>query len=529
MTVVGGTNLTVNGGVYQGETAWAQSGGGVLDLTPIPPYQWSVSMAANEGSTTHRNIPDVAAVACTTQGLYYYDRDSGVDTGGCGTSVSAPVWASFVALANQESAKLGYPSLGYINPLLYQIAQSSRYLSLFNDIATGSNGAPGYDAVNGYDLVTGWGTPKCALLNVLAPPPAAALVTVAATETQTGPTICMFGTGFTPEGEVRISYSGIPGRTAPIAGSGGPVLHDGWFGLTDTTEDLGSIDRLKCTAAQLAASVTVVATDGSHVATATLPAALWCPNGDVTSAGGGCGGCGPAGCGACPANEKTCGGTCCAPGESCAQSSPTPTCCPANETACGSGAAATCCPSGACVNGACCLGPIANGECCAGGFAAKVCGGQCCTGECTSNGGCCATGSGAVVCGAACCASVDVCLNSATSSCGTPTSATLFLGDPSTGQVLGQSGGPPVRISNQQEITVKGQAYDPGLVTLSVDKVGGVVLGTAQATGSNGGAAFSVLVTTGAFGPGAHSFVGWQTVGGTTLQASVPVTVEVIQ
>ena len=75
MTVVGGTELTLNATDYQSETTWNApldtdsglatfgGGGGVCSLVPIPSYQQSVNMAANGGSSVSRNIPDVSMVA----------------------------------------------------------------------------------------------------------------------------------------------------------------------------------------------------------------------------------------------------------------------------------------------------------------------------------------------------------------------------------------------------------------------------------------------------------------------------------
>ena len=54
--------------------------------------------------------------------------------------------------------------LGFINPTLYSIGQSSKYNSDFHDITSGNNNTDGqskfYYAVIGYDLVTGWGSMK---------------------------------------------------------------------------------------------------------------------------------------------------------------------------------------------------------------------------------------------------------------------------------------------------------------------------------------------------------------------------------
>jgi hypothetical protein len=287
------------------------------------------------------------------------------------------------------------------------------------------------------------------------------------------------------------------------------------------------------------------------------------------------------GIGACDSNETCCGGTCCGPNAACGDSALS-TCCPKADpvgcgdvtevtcfaagsqccgnlpNACPPGSACTnvtattasccppsqttsagaccarntcngqCCDSGTCLNGVCCIGAVANGVCC-GGLETAVCNGQCCTGACTSNGSCCATTSGSVVCGSACCSSGQVCLNASASTCGAPTQPTLILISPTTGVVFGESGGPVVNVTNSESITVKGEAFDPGLVTLSVDTTSGTVIATSTAVGANGAATFTVPITTAAFSSGAHALVGWQTVGGSTLQAVVSLHVTLLQ
>jgi hypothetical protein len=114
-----------------------------------------------------------------------------------------------------------------------------------------------------------------------------------------------------------------------------------------------------------------------------------------------------------------------------------------------------------------------------------------------------------------------VCLDASTSACGVATQPTIVLLDPGSHAVLGQSGGPTLEVTDQESIIVNGQAFDPGLVTLSVDSVSGTAFATATATGSAGAATFSVSTNTDAFSPGSHQLVAWETVGGTTLQASI--------
>ena len=118
-------------------------------------------MTANHGSTTRRNIPDVAL---TADGVYVI-ADNGVAYPGVGgTSCAAPLWAGFMALINQQAAAGGGLSpVGFINPAVYEIGQSANYSNCFHDITTGNNESPesptNFVAVAGDDLCTGWGTP----------------------------------------------------------------------------------------------------------------------------------------------------------------------------------------------------------------------------------------------------------------------------------------------------------------------------------------------------------------------------------
>jgi subtilase family serine protease len=154
VTAVGGTDLVTNGaaGSWSSETGWSGSGGGTsLHGIAIPNYQAisGVITSQNHGSTTLRNIPDVAAEANTD--------NFGCANGTCfntlgGTSLAAPTWAGFMALVNQQAALGGQAPVGFLNPPIYDNIRT------LHDITSGSNG--GETAVTGYDLVTGWGSPS---------------------------------------------------------------------------------------------------------------------------------------------------------------------------------------------------------------------------------------------------------------------------------------------------------------------------------------------------------------------------------
>jgi kumamolisin len=167
---VGGTDLTTASaaGAWQSETAWVDSGGGISpDSIAIPSWQQlsGVINSSNKGSTTLRNGPDVSANANFT---YYVCADQTTCTANeyGGTSFAAPLWAGYIALANQQAVANGKPTLGFINQALYSIGVSSSYDTDFHDITSGTSGS--YSAVTGYDLVTGWGSMNGAnLINAL--------------------------------------------------------------------------------------------------------------------------------------------------------------------------------------------------------------------------------------------------------------------------------------------------------------------------------------------------------------------------
>jgi subtilase family serine protease len=179
ITIVGGTTLTTttSGGPWSSEITWNDgthsSTGAISSSYPIPIWQQGINISNNGGSTTMRNVPDVAMVANDIFSI----SDNGQTNADAGTSFAAPLWAGFVALVNQQAAENGQPPAGFINPAIYAIGKSSNYSACFHDITLGNNTnslcPTNFFAVPGYDLCTGWGTPVGqALINALATPDA---------------------------------------------------------------------------------------------------------------------------------------------------------------------------------------------------------------------------------------------------------------------------------------------------------------------------------------------------------------------
>ncbi len=182
ITLVGGTTLAMNGSgsSYKSETVWnwyssgegSDGGGGGVNFNnvPIPSYQNGINLTAAHGSSTLRNVPDVAMNADNV----FVVADNGLTGEVGGTSAASPLWAGFLSLVNQQAQSLGNPPMGFINPAIYALGESANYTANFHDITVGNNTnlvvATNYFAVPGFDLCTGWGTPNgLALIKSLTP------------------------------------------------------------------------------------------------------------------------------------------------------------------------------------------------------------------------------------------------------------------------------------------------------------------------------------------------------------------------
>jgi hypothetical protein len=158
VVAVGGTSLYVDAsGNYQSESAWSGSGGGISQLESQPSYQTG---NVNGTSSTRRTVPDVSMEADPNTGVYVLDSYNGgwMEVGG--TSLSCPMWAGLIGIADQgrvanSETTLDGPSQTL--PTLYSLPSSD-----FHDVTTGNNGT--YSATTGYDLVTGRGTPIASLV-----------------------------------------------------------------------------------------------------------------------------------------------------------------------------------------------------------------------------------------------------------------------------------------------------------------------------------------------------------------------------
>ena len=183
ITVVGGTTLSTTGpgGAYVSEQIWnwgvenpgqgydgVGSCGGTSSYYAIPSWQQGISMTNNGGSTTFRNVPDVTL---TGDNVWVIADGSGSINGG--TSCASPLWAAFMALANQQAVSNNLSSIGFLNPKIYALAKSASYNTVFNDVTNGNNtwssSPTNFYAVRGFDLASGLGSPKGTnMINALA-------------------------------------------------------------------------------------------------------------------------------------------------------------------------------------------------------------------------------------------------------------------------------------------------------------------------------------------------------------------------
>ena len=183
VTAVGGTTLFTDGNSnYLGEQVWNQlpshagaTGGGISSYWPIPFYQTAEPVSgyviSNGGSSTYRNVPDVAAVGDLFTGVSIYSKNAGGWITVGGTSVSAPIWAGYLSILNAGFHYLGLKDVGYFNTLLYAVGAPFNGGTGFAanqlfDIIEGTNGLPpalsfgnpGFSAGYAYDNCTGNGS-----------------------------------------------------------------------------------------------------------------------------------------------------------------------------------------------------------------------------------------------------------------------------------------------------------------------------------------------------------------------------------
>ena len=100
-------------------------------------------------------MPDIACNADPVTGYQIIFQGRSIPVGG--TSVSCPVFAAIVALANQRRTQQGLPVLSGLAKMLY----SNEIQPAYRDITVGNNSyndVTGYTAETGWDACTGFGS-----------------------------------------------------------------------------------------------------------------------------------------------------------------------------------------------------------------------------------------------------------------------------------------------------------------------------------------------------------------------------------
>jgi len=188
VVAVGGTQFTGSSSDF-GEIACSilngsliNSGGGFSYYEAMPSYQMNaVESYLKSGvilppkgtyNTSNRAYPDMAfngnsVVISVSNNTADFSECPCVGEFMYGTSASSPSTAGMFSLINAILLEEGQPSLGFLNPLLYQMATKAP--TAFHDITEGYNNCAGnsgscclygYYATEGWDPVTGWGTPN---------------------------------------------------------------------------------------------------------------------------------------------------------------------------------------------------------------------------------------------------------------------------------------------------------------------------------------------------------------------------------
>jgi len=143
--------------------------GGISTRYGIPSYQADISMTLNQGSTTMRNIPDVALTADNV-----YVRCDGRDWDVGARVARPPLWAGFAAVVISRRWPAAGRWWGLSTRRWMRLGTPPNTQPAFMTsprATTPAAAALQFYAVAGYDLCTGWGTPAGQnLINALATP-----------------------------------------------------------------------------------------------------------------------------------------------------------------------------------------------------------------------------------------------------------------------------------------------------------------------------------------------------------------------
>ena len=167
---VGGTFLSVReDGSYLDEAGWEDylstggTGGGLNPVDERPDWQRGVGVENSE-SNGARQLPDISAAADPDTGyaVYFTAEEGNGWTMIGGTSGAAPFWAGITALFGEVNTRAGVGRTGFLNPLLYAIAEQSEPNTVLHDVVRGGDLL--HRAGPGWDYATGLGSPDVTAL-----------------------------------------------------------------------------------------------------------------------------------------------------------------------------------------------------------------------------------------------------------------------------------------------------------------------------------------------------------------------------
>ena len=156
VVAAGGTSISRNPatGNFVGEMTWQQAGSGLSSVVARPPYQDSLSSIMS----THRGVPDIAAVADPDTGVWVYAQYACTSIYDCGGSNWLPVGGTSAA-SPIEAGVMSHKGVKFSSAQGTLGAIYGGSIGTFRDITSGNCGPyAGYVASTGYDLCTGKGS-----------------------------------------------------------------------------------------------------------------------------------------------------------------------------------------------------------------------------------------------------------------------------------------------------------------------------------------------------------------------------------
>jgi len=232
--------------------------------------------------TPCRETPDVSALADPQSGITIFEGGQWFPIGG--TSSSTPLWAAMTAEINGSSACSSAPlGLGFVNPLLYQVAASSptNYADAFSDVTVGNNDNLGvgngtmFSAGVGYDLASGLGTPRLTDASG-APGLAQQLCAAVTTGAAAAPAVTSLSPGFGPVGggtAVTIHGSNFGGTQGSVFFGNVSAHVTSWAG-TAITVDAPAYHQPPGTSGTTAGSAVVTVTTASAPSESSSPSTV---------------------------------------------------------------------------------------------------------------------------------------------------------------------------------------------------------------------------------------------------------------